>query len=77
MGRLLVFFIMCSSCYFYNSIRIAPSSSVQLPTERMDFFATTTVGLEKVLAQEIKSLPQASRIVINKGWLATLIIASL
>jgi 23S rRNA G2445 N2-methylase RlmL len=43
----------------------------------MDFFATTTVGLEKVLAQEIKSLPQASRIVINKGWLTTLIIASL
>jgi 23S rRNA G2445 N2-methylase RlmL len=43
----------------------------------MDFFATTTIGLEKVLAQEIKSLPQASRIVINKGWLAILILACL
>ena len=60
--QLLMLVIVCVSSFSYNTIR-------QPQTTIVDYFATTTVGLEKALAQEIKELPQASRIIINKGML--------
>ena len=60
--QLLMVVIVCTSSFSYNTIR-QPQSTI------MEYFATTAFGLEKALAQEIKELPQASRIIINKGML--------